>query len=714
MKKIRLCMIALLLVLMAICVMPACKQEENIEDLPQTEITSKIYLNKSEIRLEKYEFEDLVVTVESGDAEKVTWFSNNSEIASVENGRVTAVSAGNVVIGAKLPDGAVAKCFVIVSDNHLIPNIVTNLEEYTNLQIDTYFDLTYAMKYNNKTLEGVEFEFSVSESSVINIENGKITAIKKGSSYLTIKAEWQGVTVEEQFVITVVDNVVGKIFSQKEVELCNDDRKGLPTEILLTPVMYEQNQRVAEEFLQIEELDFNQDILTFDQDENKLIAEKKGQTQVVATLKNTQTGSTVQCGFNVIVSLYEQDKTDSVNLLNLYYDDQSYGLIAKDAFPDLEEEIVLGEKIISVTDVTENIHVGIIYQDGMVDVSGIIKQKILGERIWRVESERYSYIVNILIEEENPSKVIFGEYISNDFEYEIKLEYLNNRNVIKFIDKQTGEIKASGNYSVRDIGKDFGLISATTDNVVYDRNYFNGFYWVYNDCTYIDFNIVNGGSENYENFIMKTSAPYSSVAGLYSSDSWSVKVQLNADGTCVFDVEDKIGKKTAGSYTLKATGTYQGEIAVQLENEFVGQKTVNGIYSINNGRYTVRFTDLSLFESGITMSQKVEKITFNDAISGYYYTKSNVFVPIKLNKDGSCYFAFPDWANTKYILASKGYYVLESTGNQTGTIKIYLDRIYNNNAVIEGEYSVEDGKYVIVSTISGSGNGDVQKFIQKG
>ena len=72
----------------------------------QTVAVESVTLNKTELTLEVGGEETLTATVAPDDAtdKAVTWSSDNTAIATVENGKVTAIAAGTATITAKAGD----------------------------------------------------------------------------------------------------------------------------------------------------------------------------------------------------------------------------------------------------------------------------------------------------------------------------------------------------------------------------------------------------------------------------------------------------------------------------------------------------------------------------------------------------------------------------------------------------------------------------------
>ena len=89
----------------------ACNDEEG------TTAVESVTLNKTELTLEVGGEETLTVTVAPDDAtdKTVAWTSDNTAVATVENGKVTAVAAGNATITAKAGDKTAA-CAVTVKE----------------------------------------------------------------------------------------------------------------------------------------------------------------------------------------------------------------------------------------------------------------------------------------------------------------------------------------------------------------------------------------------------------------------------------------------------------------------------------------------------------------------------------------------------------------------------------------------------------------------
>ena len=92
----------------------SCSKDKDKTD-PEIKVES-ITLNKSTLTLTVGNDETLEATIEPEEAEnvKITWESSNEDVATVKNGKVTAVSAGKAVITASA-GGEEASCVVTVN-----------------------------------------------------------------------------------------------------------------------------------------------------------------------------------------------------------------------------------------------------------------------------------------------------------------------------------------------------------------------------------------------------------------------------------------------------------------------------------------------------------------------------------------------------------------------------------------------------------------------
>ena len=108
-----------------------------------------VTLSQTELSLVKGATATLTATVAPSDAtnKKVTWSSNNTSVATVENGTVTAVSAGNASITVTTEDGNhTATCSVAVEatsavEDAVFASVVVSPNPFGEQLCITYVDL---------------------------------------------------------------------------------------------------------------------------------------------------------------------------------------------------------------------------------------------------------------------------------------------------------------------------------------------------------------------------------------------------------------------------------------------------------------------------------------------------------------------------------------------------------------------------------------------
>lgn len=161
-----------------------------------------VELNKVSLDLIKGMSEVLVATVKPDDAtdKTVIWYSSNATVASVDkNGKVAAVTGGEVTISAKCGNRE-ARCMVTV----VVPISSLNLnKESISLTEGESETLAVSILPEDATVQNLKWHSS-NEQIVRVDDEGKVTAIKKGEATITVevgdKSASCRVVVDEPFV----------------------------------------------------------------------------------------------------------------------------------------------------------------------------------------------------------------------------------------------------------------------------------------------------------------------------------------------------------------------------------------------------------------------------------------------------------------------------------------------------------------------------------
>ena len=152
------------------------------------EPVQSVGLNKTELALEVGKTGTLEAKVEPSDAtnKNVTWSSSNPEVATVDNGVVTAVSAGEAIITVTTEDGGkTATCKVTVNAPQTVPVTGVTLDKAElTLEEGSTGTLTATVAPQNATNNTVTW--SSSNPEFVTVANGTVTAVSAGTATITV------------------------------------------------------------------------------------------------------------------------------------------------------------------------------------------------------------------------------------------------------------------------------------------------------------------------------------------------------------------------------------------------------------------------------------------------------------------------------------------------------------------------------------------------
>lgn len=165
--------------------------------------TSAITLDKTTLAIERFDTATITATVE-GTSDAVVWSSDNEAVATVSDGVVTAVSAGVATITAKAGEAS-ATCAVTVTDSGYFPVLNTGKTELTLTEAAT-FTLTPNVTFRGNDVTA-SFTYEVEDATVATVsEAGVITAVKEGTTTVTVKSSYVGYQLEESVTVKVMEN----------------------------------------------------------------------------------------------------------------------------------------------------------------------------------------------------------------------------------------------------------------------------------------------------------------------------------------------------------------------------------------------------------------------------------------------------------------------------------------------------------------------------
>lgn len=167
------------------------------------ESKTSVTLDKTALAIERFDTATITATVE-GRTGEVVWSSDNEGVATVSGGVVTAVAAGVATITAKVGDAS-ATCAVTVTDSGYFPVLNTGKSELSLIESATY-TLTPSVTFRGNGVTA-SFTYEVADSAVATVSDaGVITAVKAGTTTVTVRSSYVGYSLEETVTVKVMEN----------------------------------------------------------------------------------------------------------------------------------------------------------------------------------------------------------------------------------------------------------------------------------------------------------------------------------------------------------------------------------------------------------------------------------------------------------------------------------------------------------------------------
>ena len=135
--------------------------------------------------------------------DEIVWQSNNTKVATVENGKITAISSGSAIITAKYK-----KDENIRAEYKL--NVIANITKITLSETSGTLNVGESKAITAKTepnsVDQNEIKWQSSDTKVATVDNGKIKAVASGNA--TIIAKYiKDETIKAEYKLTVVNKV---------------------------------------------------------------------------------------------------------------------------------------------------------------------------------------------------------------------------------------------------------------------------------------------------------------------------------------------------------------------------------------------------------------------------------------------------------------------------------------------------------------------------
>ena len=150
---------------------------------------TNISLNKNSLNLTIGNSSTLVATItptDTTDKKDITWTSSNSSVASVINGKVTAIKAGTTTITATTSNNLKATCMVTVAEQPEYPTGISMIDKKLTLEVGTSYNLVASITPNNALNKTITWESDDTKVARVS-SGGKVTAVKAGQALIKAK-----------------------------------------------------------------------------------------------------------------------------------------------------------------------------------------------------------------------------------------------------------------------------------------------------------------------------------------------------------------------------------------------------------------------------------------------------------------------------------------------------------------------------------------------
>lgn len=184
-------------------------------------VTVKVIVTPNAVTVDDLEISPSEMTIVKGDTynltaklipsnasyEEIAWSSSNYDIVSVDNGQIKGLKVGSAVITATT-NGLEAYATIEVKNNIIEVDSVSINEDSLTLKVGDTSKISVKILPNNATNQSLVYSVNNSNVSVNN--KGIITALKSGTSIITVsstngKNSTMTVTVEEDTIVNPTD-----------------------------------------------------------------------------------------------------------------------------------------------------------------------------------------------------------------------------------------------------------------------------------------------------------------------------------------------------------------------------------------------------------------------------------------------------------------------------------------------------------------------------
>lgn len=187
--------IFLLIILVFTALLSSCEDNEN----PSSNNSGGYFVEFTTETLNIYTFEEQQLPINTNaELSLITCSSSNEDVVKINDKTIIPVGKGTAEITASIENGKSDKLTVVVEEDGNIPFLEID-ETEISLFVDSTYDVSPKVTLRGKEV-AASFTYTSSDSSVLKVdEDGKLTALKAGVSYVNIVASYNSYTGDDYY-----------------------------------------------------------------------------------------------------------------------------------------------------------------------------------------------------------------------------------------------------------------------------------------------------------------------------------------------------------------------------------------------------------------------------------------------------------------------------------------------------------------------------------
>ena len=186
-----------------------------VNDLPE------LQLSKDNFKINVGSTDQITVTLDGKDVtNSVVYTPENTEIATVENGVITAIKAGTTTVNVHHDGAKEDKKFIVTAIDPTLPTLELSQDNF-NITMGKTDNVVVTL---NGQVVTDSVKYDVENEEIATVENGLITALETGTTFVTVKYEGAN---DATFTVNVTGRLTvlkdGTIIENLDVNLKHTD-----------------------------------------------------------------------------------------------------------------------------------------------------------------------------------------------------------------------------------------------------------------------------------------------------------------------------------------------------------------------------------------------------------------------------------------------------------------------------------------------------------